>query len=151
MTEGSLTLSNTRTIITAGWEPGWQNVGHTEWEGTLTLDRYLNRFFTIFASGNLLGEGDDTDETRGVLGIRYLLPLNVGSSVWVDTYGGVRVTLDKEFELTPRLMLFGEVEYETHDLWKGRVGVSYAISKQFSVIAHWHSEFMWGAGLQIHF
>jgi len=40
----------------------------------------------------------------------------------VDTYGGVRVTLDKEFELTPRLMLFGEIEYDTHDLWEERVG-----------------------------
>jgi hypothetical protein len=69
----------------------------------------------------------------------------------VDTDGGARVTLDKEFELTPRLMLFGEVEYDTHDLWEGRVGVSYTVSKQFSLMAHWHSEFMWGGGLQIRF
>ena len=151
MTEGSLTLSNTRNIITAGWEGGWQDVEESEWEGTLTWDRYINRFFTIFAGGNLLGEGDELDETRGVLGIRYLLPLNVESSVWVDTDGGARVTLDKEFELTPRLMLFGEVEYDTHDLWEGRVGVSYTVSKQFSLMAHWHSEFMWGGGLQIRF
>jgi len=151
MTEGSVILSNTRNIITAGWEAGWQDVEHTEWEGTLTLDRYLNRFFTIFAGGNLLGEGDDTDETRGVLGIRYMVPLNVGSSVWVDTDGGARVTLDKEFELTPRLMLLGEVEYDTHDLWEGRVGVSYVLSKRFSLMVNWHSEFMWGAGLQVRF
>ena len=151
MTEGSLTLSNTRNIITAGWEAGWQDVEDTEWEGTLTWDRYINRFFTIFAGGNLLGEGNDTDETRGVFGIRYLLPLNVESRIWVDTDGGARVTLDKEFELIPRLMLFGEVEYDTHDQWEGRVGVSYAVSKRFSLMAHWHSEFMWGAGLQIRF
>ena len=78
--------------FTAEWEAGWQDVEHTELEGTLTLDRYLNRFFTIFAGAILLGEGDDTDETRGVFGIRYLLELNVGSSVWVDTDGGARVT-----------------------------------------------------------
>jgi CopA family copper-resistance protein len=151
MTEGYVALSNTRTIITAGWEAGWQDGEHTEWEGMLTVDRYLNRFFTIFAGVNLLGKGNDTDETRGIFGIRYLLPLNVGSSTWVDTDGGARVTLDKEFELTPRLMLFGEVEYDTHDLWEGRVGVSYAVSKRLSVMAHWHSEFMWGAGLKIRF
>jgi len=151
MTEGSLTLSNTRNIITAVWEVGWQDVEDTEWEGTLTWDRYINRFFTIFAGGNLLGEGDDTDETRGVFGIRYLLPLNVESRIWVDTDGGARVTLDKEFALTPRLMLFGEVEYDTHDQWEGQVGVSYAISKHFSLMAHWHSEFMWGVGFAILF
>ena len=151
MTEGYVTLSNTRNIITARWEVGWQDVEETEWEGTLTLDRYINRFFTIFAGGNLLGEGNELDETRGVFGIRYLIPLNVESSVWVDTEGGARVTLDKEFVLTPRLMLFGEVEYDTHDLWEGRVGVSYTVSKQFSLMAHWHSEFMWGGGLQIRF
>ena len=151
MTEGYVTLSNTRNIITARWEVGWQDVEETEWEGTLTLDRYINRFFTIFAGGNLLGEGNELDETRGVFGIRYLIPLNVESSVWVDTEGGARVTLDKEFVLTPRLMLFGEVEYDTHDLWEGRVGVSYAVSKHFSLMAHWHSEFMWGGGLQIRF
>jgi len=151
MTEGSVTLSNIRNIITAGWEAGWQDVEHTEWEGTLTFDRYLNRFFTIFAGGNILSEGDDTDETRGVLGIRYLLPLNVESRIWVDTDGGARVTLDKEFDLTPRLMLFGEVEYDTHDQWEGRMGISYTVSKQFSLMVHWHSEFMWGVGLQIRF
>jgi hypothetical protein len=47
--------------------------------------------------------------------------------------------------------LLATVEYDTHDLWEGRVGVSYAVSKRFSLMAHWHSEFMWGAGLQIRF
>jgi hypothetical protein len=151
MTEGALTLSNTRNIITAEWEAGWQHVEDTEWEGTLTWDRYFNRFFTVFAGVDLLGEGNDRDETRGVAGIRYLLPLNFESRLWVDTDGGSRITLEKEFHVTPRLGLLGELEYDTHEQWEGSVGVSYAISKQCSLMAQWHSEFMWGGGIQIRF
>jgi CopA family copper-resistance protein len=151
MTEGFITLSNTRNILTAAWEVGWKDVDDTEWEGILTWDRSVNRFFTVFAGADLLGAGDDVDETRGVLGIRYLLPLNVESSVWVDTDGGVRFTLDKGLELTPRLMLFGEAEYDTHDQWDGRVGLSYTVNKYVSFVALWHSEFNWGGGVQIRF
>ncbi|MCJ7595056.1 MAG: multicopper oxidase domain-containing protein, partial [Desulfobacterales bacterium] len=151
MTEGSLSLSNTRNILSAEWEAGWQNVDETEWETLLTWDRYINRFFSIFAGADLLGKGDDSEETRGVLGIHYLLPLNVESSVWVDTDGGARISLDKAFEVTPRLTLFGEVEYDTHDQWEGRVGVSYTVSRDFSIFAHWHSEYGFGGGLQIRF
>ncbi len=55
------------------------------------------------------------------------------------------------FELTPRLVLFGEAEYDTHDLWEGSAGLNYTICKNFSLIALWHSEFDWGGGAQIRF
>jgi FtsP/CotA-like multicopper oxidase with cupredoxin domain len=42
MTEGFLMLSNTRNILTAEWEVGWQEVDDTEWEGIFTYDRYIN-------------------------------------------------------------------------------------------------------------
>jgi FtsP/CotA-like multicopper oxidase with cupredoxin domain len=151
MTEGSLTLSNTRNILMAAWEVGWQDVDQTEWEGILTWHRYVNRFFNVFAGANLLGEEDELDETRGVLGLHYLLPMNVESSVWVDTDGGARVNLDKEFELTPRLTLFGEVQYDTHHLWEGSVGLNYMVNKHFSLIGLWHSEYDWGGGLGVRF
>jgi hypothetical protein len=48
MTEGFLMLSNTRNILTAEWEVGWQEVDDTEWEGIFTYDRYINRFFTTY-------------------------------------------------------------------------------------------------------
>ena len=151
MTEGSLTLSNTRNILTAAWEVGWHDVDKTEWEGVLTWNRYMNRFFNVFAGADLLGEEDDLDKTRGVLGLQYLLPINVESSVWVDTDGGARINLDKEFELTPRFMLFGEAEYDTHEKWEGGAGLHYTIDKDFSLIILWHSEYDWGAGVQIRF
>jgi len=151
MTEGALTLSDTRNIFQAQWEAGWQHVDGTEWEGLLTYDRYLNRFSRLFAGVDFMGEDDVTEETRGVLGVRYLLPLNVESMVWVDSDGGARVALDKEFTLTPRLSLIGEVHYDTHDLWEGKTGIAYLLTKHVSLLGQWHSEFGWGGGLQVRF
>jgi len=151
MTEGFLMLSNTRNILTAEWEVGWQEVDDTEWEGIFTYDRYINRFFTILAGANLLGEGDEHDDTRGVLGFRYLLPLNLESRAWIDTDGGARFNLGKSFELTPRLALSGEAQYDTHDNWEGSAGLSYMVHKYFSLVGQWHSEYGFGGGLQIRF
>jgi FtsP/CotA-like multicopper oxidase with cupredoxin domain len=151
MTEGFLMLSNTRNMLTAEWEVGWQNVDDTEWEGIFTYDRSINRFFTILAGADLLGEGDEHDDTRGVLGFRYLLPLNLESRVWIDTEGGGRFNLEKSFELTPRLTLLGEAEYDTHDKWEGSVILSYMVHQYFSILGQWHSEYGFGGGLQIRF
>ncbi|HEX2965633.1 MAG TPA: multicopper oxidase domain-containing protein [Syntrophorhabdaceae bacterium] len=151
MTEGFLTLSNTRNILSAEWEVGWQNTEATTWETLFTWDRYVNGFFTIFAGANVMGQKNHIDKTRGVLGFRYLLPLNLESRVWIDTDRGVRFNLAKSFELTPRLALFGEVEYDTHDKWEGVAGLSYTINKTFSLVGQWHSDYGFGGGLQIRF
>ena len=151
MTEGALTLSDTRNIFQAQWETGWQHVDGTEWEGLLTYDRYVNRFSRLFVGADFMGYEDKTEETRGVLGVRYLLPLNVESMLWVDSDGGARVALDKEFTLTPRLSLIGEVQYDTHDQWEGKTGMSYLLTKNVSLLGQWHSEYGWGGGLQVRF
>ncbi|MDX2447581.1 MAG: multicopper oxidase domain-containing protein [Desulfobacterales bacterium] len=151
MTEGALTLADTRNIFKAQWEAGWQNVDETDWEGLFTYDRYLNRFSSIFVGADILGEGYTTEDSRGVLGIHYLLPLNFETRVWVDSDGGARVTLEKEFTLTPRLALIGEVEYDTHDRWEGKTGLSYTLFRNVSLLGQWHSEFGWGGGVQVRF
>lgn len=151
MTEGSLTLSNTRNIFQASWEAGWQDVDDTHWEGIFTYERYFNRFTRIFFGIDLLGEGYSTEETRGIVGLHYLLPLNFESAAWLDTDGGARVMLEKEFMLTPRLALMGEVEYDTHEKWEGKVGLNYVLTNEFSFLAQWHSEIGWGGGLQVRF
>ncbi|MFA9562688.1 MAG: multicopper oxidase domain-containing protein, partial [Nitrospirota bacterium] len=151
MTDGFLMLSNTRNILTAEWEMGWQDVDETEWEGIFTWGRYINRFFTVFAGADLLGEGGDSDKIRGLLGFHYLLPLNLESRAWIDTDGGARFKLDKSFELTPRLALLGDAQYDTHDKWEGMAGLSYTVSKAFSLIFKWHSDYGFGGGVQFRF
>jgi hypothetical protein len=59
--------------------------------------------------------------------------------------------LEKEFVLTPRLSLLGKVEYDTHDEWEGKAGLSYMVSKNVSLLGQWHSEYGWGGGLQVRF
>jgi hypothetical protein len=151
MIEGYLTLANTRTTLRASWKVGWQEVDETEWEGIATIGRYINRFTSLFAGVNVLGAGSDEEETRGVFGLSYLLPLNLDTKAWVDTEGGFRVMLEKEFELTPRMGLHGEVEYDSHKDWEGAVGLHYTLTKSVSLKGKWHSEFGYGGGIQIRF
>ena len=151
MTEGFLMFSNIRNILTAEWEVGWHEVEETEWEGIFTYSRYINRFFSLFAGIDLFGEEDELDETRGILGIHYLLPLNIESRGWVDTDGGARFMLEKSLELTPRLSLSGEVQYDTHEKWEGSVNLAYILTKNVSFVGKWHSEYSWGGGLTIRF
>ena len=150
MTEGALSLSNTRNTLMAEWEVGWQDVDDTEWEVTITWDRYINRFFSVFAGVDRFHE-EEEDETRGVLGLRYLLPLNIESRFWVDTDGGARINLEKEFMLTPRWSLGGETQYDSHEDWEGSAHLSYLVNRHFSIIGQWHSEYGVGAGVQIRF
>ena len=151
MTEGSLVFSNIRNLLTAEWEVGWHEVDETEWEGIVSYGRYFNRFFTMFVGVDLMGEEDELDETRGVLGIHYLLPLNIESRGWADSDGGARFMLEKSLELTPRLSILGEAEYDTHEKWEGNVNVSYIFKKNISFVGKWHSEYSWGGGVKILF
>jgi hypothetical protein len=99
----------------------------------------------------LQGVSRDLDENRAVLGFRYLLPLNLESRVWIDSDGGARFNLGKSFELTPRLTLRGEAQYDTHNQWEGSAGLIYMVHKNISLVGQWHSDFGFGGGLQIQF
>jgi CopA family copper-resistance protein len=151
MTEGFATLADTRNILAAQWEAGWNNVEKTEWEGVLSYGRYFNRFLTLFAGVDAMGVDGETEETRGIGGFDYLLPLNVEWRFWVDTEGGARLTLEKGLEMTPRLMLLGEVEYDTHEEWEGMVTLSCVVTRNLSLVGSWHSEFSWGGGVNLRF
>jgi hypothetical protein len=151
MTAGEVSLSNTRIMLDGSWEAGWQQVDKTDWEGIVTAGWYLNRFTSFFAGVDALGEGWDTEDLRGILGLKYLLPLNLESSLWMDTEAGGRFLLEKELALTPRLGLHGEVEYDTHDQWEGSVGLHYQLTKKAGLIGRWHSEYGFGGGLSLAF
>jgi hypothetical protein len=121
-----------------------------EREYTLTWDYYKNRFTSFFAGANYESAASE-EEARGVLGLRYLLPLNIESFAWVDDEGENRIGIDKEFMLTPRVSLFGEWEYDSQDGHEGNGGLSFMMSKGISVMVQRHSEYEWGAGIQVRF
>lgn len=151
MTQGALVFANTRHIFSTEWRAGWQRVDDVEWEVTPAYDYYLNRFASVFAGVDLEGAGDHFDKHEGIFGLRYLLPLNITSRVWVDTAGEFQFAVGKHLELTPRLAVFSEAEYDTKEHWEIRAGTSYLLTKHFSLIGQWHSQFGWGGGLRWQF
>ena len=68
--------------------------------------------------------------------------------MWVDTAGDFQFAVGKHLELTPRLEIFSEAEYDTKDHWEIRASTSYLLTKHFSLIGQWHSQFGWGGGLR---
>ena len=151
MTEGMLTLANTRIMVEASWEVGWHEVAEEEWEGIAKVGWYFNRFTTVFAGGRSEGVRSDEHESVGIFGLSYLLPLNIESTAWVDSEGESRIMLAKEFALTPRIALHGETEYDSLEHWEGAVGLQYQLTRHVSLAGKWHSEFGYGGGLQISF
>jgi hypothetical protein len=151
MTTGTFMFSNSRNIINADWEVGWQKVPDPDWEGIVTWERPLNRFFSVLGGVNILGVRDDLEKVRAVLGIRYLLPLNVESRVWIDSSLGARFNLEKTFVLTQRLELIGEVQYDTHEEWEGMTDLTYMVLKNLSLIGRWHSDYGFGGGMTVRF
>jgi len=148
MTEGFVTAANTRDDLKLEWEVGWGQVEETEWEALLTWDRYINRFFGVFAGGDV---GDAIEDERAIAGFHYLLPLLLESRAFIGSDGDARVEVAKRFELTPRLSLDGLVQYDTDSYWESIGGLSYTLSQTFSLRAQWHSDYRWGAGLQVRF
>ena len=83
------------------------------------------------------------------LGLRSILVLFEKAKMGQD--GVLLNSYEKSFELTPRLSLFGEAQYDTHDKWEGGAGFSYLLDNSFSLITKWHNDYGFGAGLQIRF
>ena len=150
MSQGLMTLSNSRNIFSAEGKVGWGNVDKVGWEFTPTYDYYLNRFSSVFSGVDLQGVGG-IDKNVGIFGARYLLPLNIRSRSWVDTDGAFQFALGRRLDLTPRLKPFAEFEFDTKDRWEIRSGISYILNRDISLIGQWHSDFGWGAGLQVRF
>ena len=84
-------------------------------------------------------------------GLLYLLPLNLESQSFIGTDGEARVEMKKGFQLLPRLDLHTRLQYDTDSYWETVASLSYTLSQDISLRALWHSDYRWGAGLQIRF
>ena len=143
MTDGTAAISNTRNTISATWEAGWEE---EEYEIVLTYNRYINRFITVFGGADITNE---EQQTRGVFGVRYLLPLLIDSTVWIDTDADLRVILDKDMHITERLSAFGELQYDTESKWEWKAGGAIMINKWLSLVGQYYSEFGAGGGIEL--
>lgn len=152
MSEGAVTFSNTRNIFAGEWEMGRLGYDEFEWEGLVSYNRYVNRFLTFFVGLNVEGLNRDSEFTRGVGGMKYLLPYNIESRIQLDHRLDVRLAFEKEMMITPRIGLDGEVQYDTrHSEWEGAAGASYIIYKNILLIGKWHSDYRFGGGISTFF
>ncbi len=157
MTQGYVEVSSALNIFNLEWEAGWKHVPGTKVENTILYERYFNRFFRLLAGADLNGTlttdplDYESESNRGVFGFMYQLPLRINSMIWVDTDGGARFRIMKDIPLTPRLILGGEVRYDTHEYWEERVHLDYMLNKNLSILGQWHSDYGWGAGLRVRF
>lgn len=142
MSDGELMAVNTRNTISAGWEADWDGSYDIE----ILYERYFSRFLTAFGGANITD-----DETRGILGIHYLLPLNIESTLRIDTAGEFRIGAGKKIQLTDRLSISGDAEYDTATQWEGIVKAEWTLNKYASLTGAYHSDYKGGAGVIIRF
>ena len=146
MTDGLAVLSNSKNILSTTWQVGWQRVDKTDFDVELAYDRYFNRFLNLYAGINLVNEYE-----RGIFGIRYLLPFNIESTFRIDSAGELRIELGQSLQLTDRIMVFGNAEYDTESREEWLLGGKYILSKNVSMIGQYHSDFGAGAGVEFRY
>ncbi|RYD47012.1 MAG: hypothetical protein EOP85_06280, partial [Verrucomicrobiaceae bacterium] len=147
MSEGMFTVMNSHNDFFASWEAGYRDEG--SYEADLGWKRYFNpNLSTVLGWRFTDHEGE---EDRAFAGIQYRLPLLVESSVQLDSEGDLRLGLGKSLRITDRLGIFGEVQYDTGSKWEWSVGADHILTKQFSLITQYHSDYGFGGGLQFRF
>lgn len=73
------------------------------------------------------------------------------SSVWVDTEGDIRLSLENNIRLTDRLYTFGEVQYDTESKIEWLAGAGWTLCRHFSIVGQYHSEYKGGIGVKINY
>ena len=160
MSMGMITLMNSRNDWFAMWDLGFHDdpamMGgmhdggdDVEYEIDLGWKRYFNpNFSTVLGwrSTNL-----EDAEDRAFAGIEYRLPYLVESSLQLDSEGDLRVGLGKTLQITDRLGIFGDIQYDTGSEWEWTVGADYLLTKQFSLISQYHSDHGFGGGIRFRF
>ncbi len=149
MSEGLITLMNPKNDGLLRWEVGWQGMDDAEYEVDALYQRYFNANFQAFVGARLTNDPDAED--RAIIGINYRLPLFVWANVSLDSEGDARLTLAKRFQLTPRLGVWGAVEYDTNTRWEWTAGADYTLTRTLSLTAQYHSQYGLGAGLLFRF
>ncbi|KAF3984332.1 MAG: multicopper oxidase domain-containing protein [Methylococcales symbiont of Hymedesmia sp. n. MRB-2018] len=144
MTEGEAVLTNSKNTLHTDWQIGWQNVPSTEYEVNISYERTFSRFFSGFAGVSL-----EDDTARGIFGFKYLFPLKFETEWRVDTLGDLRITLANDIQLTQRINLFADYEYDTESQEEWQLGIEYSISKNLGFVTQFHSDFGVGAGFKL--
>lgn len=99
----------------------------------LEADLLFKRYFSRFLSA-VIGAEYDENSIYGLLGVQYMLPLNVEMLGYVRTDGKVIVKLKKEIPITSRLHLELEptIEYINNEIdFEMEAGLNYVINERW--------------------
>lgn len=147
LSEGRLSLRNAKNDWIAEWRSGYSD--ESEYEVDLAWERYIDPNLST-ALGWRFTDFDDS-ENRAFAGVNYRLPYLIQSSLQVDSEGDLRAALGKSLQLTDRVSGFTEVEFDTGTKWDWRVGLEAILTKQFSLITEYHSDYGFGGGIGFRF
>ncbi len=147
LSEGRLTLRNTKNDFFAAWDIGYTD--ESEYEIDLAWSRYFNPNFSTVLGWRFTDKHGA--ENRAFAGVEYRLPYLIDSFAQLDSEGDLRLGLGKSLQLTDRISAFAEVEYDTGSGWEWSAGAEYLLNKQFSLITQYHSDHHFGGGIRFRF
>lgn len=147
MSEGAVTLRNSRNDLLAAWEVGYDD--GTEFDIDLAWMRYLDPNLSTVLGMRFTNKDDARHRAFG--GVLYRLPFLIDSSLTIDTEGDLRAGLFKELRLTDRLTAFAGVHYDTGSEWEWTAGAEWQLNKPFSIITQYHSDHGFGGGISFRF
>ena len=134
----------------------------------VNYNRYLNDWVRVYVGVNTETEipnSYDEFNTVGLVGLKYFTPYRFNIDVSMDHQLRPRIRLDRELLIFPRIFLEGEYEYRADFGWvndlennksfesetQWLVGLSYILSRNFSIQGNYNNRFGIGGGLLIRF
>lgn len=136
-------------------------------EAEVNYDRYLNDWVRLYVGVNTETEipnSFDEFNTVGLVGVKYFTPYRFNVDVSMDHQLRPRIRLDREILIFPRIFLEGEYEYRADFGWvndignssyesetQWLVGLSYILSRNFSIQGNYNNRYGWGGGLLARF
>lgn len=123
--------------------------GKWDVEGDLLYRRWFGNFLQVVAGGTHYHE-----ETLGMLGVGYILPLLIETQTFVNHEGKFRLDLEKRFQWTKAI--FTEAEVTWRPKWEGEHESEWMASLMYGPSWNWSAGFVWtnesvGFGGQVQF
>ncbi|MBS1520654.1 MAG: multicopper oxidase domain-containing protein [Bacteroidetes bacterium] len=154
--EGYVSYSNRKNWIQVSGDYGWDK---RENEITGSYEYFVGKFLRPYAGVVTSNKDEYLDyfrdngktvpqqDTRGLVGVRYLLPLFLNADLRIDTRAHARFTLSGETWLFQRLWLTymgnTDKEYEAN--------LEYMLSQYISLSGGYSSDYRWGGGVMVRF
>lgn len=151
MTMGMAKIMNSRNDFGATWNIGYGNMEHGD--NMYEVDAYWGRYFNPNFS-TLLGHrwtNQEESEDRFFGGVRYRLPGLIWTALTLDSEGDARLEMSKDVQLTQRLSLVGDVQYDTNSLFEWYVGLNYVLTRNFGLTTGYDSDHGFGGGISFRF